>query len=134
MYLLIKYIKSVLQRERAKRLSYIEDARCLKVNLSFLEQGSNVPRYFSVSKEITRNLSPLFQNCTGSNMRVLLFAFHALKQQPFKPLWSFLFLCDHEMFEASVLQSLQMSLLPARGICIGFPFSEAPLFFQLLTS
>ena len=30
-YLLIKYTKSVLWRE-AKRLSYIEDARCLKVN------------------------------------------------------------------------------------------------------
>jgi len=30
-YLLIKYIKSVLWTE-AKRLSYIEDARCLKVN------------------------------------------------------------------------------------------------------
>jgi len=29
--LLIKYIKSVLWRE-AKRLSYVEDARCLKVN------------------------------------------------------------------------------------------------------
>ena len=30
-YLLIKYIKSVLWRV-AKRLSYMEDARCLKVN------------------------------------------------------------------------------------------------------
>ena len=38
-YLLIKYIKSVLWRV-AKRLSYIEDARCLKVkhrdNVTFL--------------------------------------------------------------------------------------------------
>ena len=31
-YLLIKYIKSVLWRV-AKRLSYIEDVRCLKVNM-----------------------------------------------------------------------------------------------------
>jgi len=31
-YLLIKYIKSVLWRV-AKCLSYIEDARCLKVNI-----------------------------------------------------------------------------------------------------
>jgi len=31
-YLLIKYIKNVLWRV-AKRLSYIEDARCLKVNM-----------------------------------------------------------------------------------------------------
>jgi len=33
--LLIKYIKSVLWRE-AKRLSYIEEARCLKVNRSLV--------------------------------------------------------------------------------------------------
>jgi hypothetical protein len=33
-YLLIKYIKSVLWRV-AKRLSYIEDVRCLKVNMLF---------------------------------------------------------------------------------------------------
>ena len=32
-YLLIKYIKSVLWRV-AKRLSYMQDARCLKVNFS----------------------------------------------------------------------------------------------------
>jgi len=31
-YLLIKYIKSVLWRAE-KRLSYIQDARCLKVNI-----------------------------------------------------------------------------------------------------
>jgi len=37
-YLLIKYIKSVLWRG-AKRLSYIEDARCLKVKgFSFISQ------------------------------------------------------------------------------------------------
>ena len=39
-YLLIKYIKSVLRRV-AKRLSYIEDSRCLKVNNVF----SFTPRY-----------------------------------------------------------------------------------------
>ena len=32
-YLLIKYIKSVLWRVAKSLLSYIEDARCLKVNL-----------------------------------------------------------------------------------------------------
>ena len=32
-YLLIKYIKSVLWRV-AKRLSYIEEAQCLKVNVT----------------------------------------------------------------------------------------------------
>ena len=35
-YLLIKYIKSVLWGI-AKRLSYIEDARCLKVNFTDFE-------------------------------------------------------------------------------------------------
>jgi len=40
MYLLIKYIKSVLWRV-AKCLSYIEEARCLKVN--------RIPLYLSVS-------------------------------------------------------------------------------------
>jgi len=34
LYLLIKYIKSVLWRV-AKRLSYIKDARCLKVKSKF---------------------------------------------------------------------------------------------------
>jgi len=34
-YLLIKYIKSVLWRV-AKCLSYIEDARCLKVNRTYI--------------------------------------------------------------------------------------------------
>ena len=34
-YLLIKYIKSVLWRV-AKRMSYIEEARCLKVNEALL--------------------------------------------------------------------------------------------------
>ena len=44
-YLLIKYIKSVLWR-LAKRLSYIEDARCLKfkfaANILFLFRKSNI--------------------------------------------------------------------------------------------
>ena len=34
-YLLIKYIKSVVWRV-VKRLSYIQDARCLKVNVTVL--------------------------------------------------------------------------------------------------
>ena len=49
-YLLIKYIKSVLWRV-AKRLSYIEDARCLKVNIlpnrSYVFQA--VPAVFGLS-------------------------------------------------------------------------------------
>ena len=45
MYLLIKYIKSVLWRV-AKRLSYIEDARCLKVNAAvILMISTNIVRH-----------------------------------------------------------------------------------------
>jgi len=44
-YLLTKYIKSILWRV-AKRLSYIEDARCLKVNKS----GSFMFIYFYLIK------------------------------------------------------------------------------------
>ena len=40
-YLLIKYIKSVLWRV-AKRLSYIEDARCLKVKITFLIENQTI--------------------------------------------------------------------------------------------
>jgi len=40
-YLLIKYIKSVLWRV-AKRLSYIEDARCLKVHEDEINGSDNV--------------------------------------------------------------------------------------------
>ena len=42
-YLLIKYIKSVLWRV-AKCLSYIQEARCLKVKSSFEYEGDNVLR------------------------------------------------------------------------------------------
>ena len=44
MYLLIKYIKSILWRV-AKRLSYIEDARCLKVNILI----SNKPAFWCLA-------------------------------------------------------------------------------------
>ena len=42
-YLLIKYIKSVLWRV-SKCLSYIEEARCLKVN-QFMEDAGNIPEF-----------------------------------------------------------------------------------------
>jgi len=44
-YLLIKYIKSVLWRA-PKLLSYIEDARCLKVNVFFSCFPTNFLYYF----------------------------------------------------------------------------------------
>ena len=47
-YLLIKYIQSVLWRV-AKRLSYIEDARCLKVNLNAISGRRSIigPTHYS---------------------------------------------------------------------------------------
>ena len=48
MYLLIKYIKSVLWRV-AKRLSYIQDARCLKVNISsYVTERDSISRDGSI--------------------------------------------------------------------------------------
>jgi len=41
-YLLIKYIKSVLRRV-AKCLSYIEEARCLKVNVNIICKQYGIP-------------------------------------------------------------------------------------------
>jgi len=52
--LLIKYIKSILWRV-AKRLSYIEDARCLKVN-----------KLLGSSQHSTRNVNLLITQTLGS--------------------------------------------------------------------
>jgi hypothetical protein len=49
---------------------------------------------------------------------VFPFAFHIAVQQPLKPLWSRLLLCDHEPSQPSTVlcfMSLLMSLLPASG-------------------
>jgi len=60
MYLLIKYIKSVFWRV-AKRLTYIEDALCLKVkrNFSFLSsfmQSVPVPNLSYIGQETNKLL------------------------------------------------------------------------------
>ena len=61
-YLLIKYIKSVLWRV-AKRLSYIEEARCLKVNLH--EQRCE--------NQKSRNICPYFLvNCINLRISCIL--------------------------------------------------------------
>jgi hypothetical protein len=52
------------------------------------------------------------------NVVVFPFAFHIAVQQPLKPLWSRLLLCDHEPSQPSTVlcfMSLLMSLLPASG-------------------
>jgi len=63
-YLLIKYIKSVLWRV-AKRLSYTEEARCLKVkqnlNLNFHLQQIFSKRYFS-SDFLQKLIASFFSN------------------------------------------------------------------------
>jgi len=49
-YLLIKYIKSFLWRE-AKSLSYIEEARCLKVKLNWTDMKENYVRQINFSAD-----------------------------------------------------------------------------------
>jgi hypothetical protein len=52
------------------------------------------------------------------NVVVFPFAFHIAVQQPLKPLWSCLLLCDHEPSQPPTVlcfMSLLMSLLPASG-------------------
>jgi hypothetical protein len=59
------------------------------------------------------------------NVVVFPFAFHIVVQQPLKPLWTRLLLCDHEPSQPSTVlcfMSLLMSLLPASGEF----FSEFP--------
>ena len=53
-YLLIKYIKSVLWRV-AKRLSYTEDARCLKVNLKKPAERKQGPATFYTAFRLARS-------------------------------------------------------------------------------
>ena len=67
-YLLIKYIKSVLWRV-AKRLSYIEDARCLKVKLicvnlrhGRLAQWRSLPCYRPVKYPTVKLYAGAFKN------------------------------------------------------------------------
>jgi hypothetical protein len=69
------------------------------------------------------------------NVVVFPFAFHIAVQQPLKPLWSRLLLCDHEPFQTSTvlcLMSLLMSLLQASGeILSEFPSPRVILSFFL---
>ena len=58
---MIKYIKSVPWRV-TKRLSYIEEARCLKVNavfITFILGYSDVPPSAAMNKFVTRTQSEL---------------------------------------------------------------------------
>jgi hypothetical protein len=67
------------------------------------------------------------------NVVVFLFAFHIAVQQPLKPQWSRLLLCDHEPSQRSnvlCFMSLLMSLLPASGeILSEFPSPRVILSF-----
>ena len=62
-YLLIKYIKSVLWRV-AKRLSYIEDARCLKVKAD-ADTNTNSEQWTSMNGT-TRKLRRCNEMCDVS--------------------------------------------------------------------
>jgi hypothetical protein len=67
------------------------------------------------------------------NAIVSPFAFHIAVQQPLKPLWSLLLLCDHEPSQPSTVlcfMSLLMSLLPASGELVSeFPSPRVILSF-----
>ena len=75
-YLLIKYIKSVLWRV-AKRRSYIEDARCLKVDLFIRAVSKSVFRFaaryeaFNALIECTVLIAPMY--CITTEIRKLAF-------------------------------------------------------------
>ena len=75
-YLLIKYIKSVLWRV-AKRLSYIEDARCLKVKeREFCINFSGLPTFrfcglyliVRIKTIVVVNIIKLFCLCNGKRL------------------------------------------------------------------
>jgi hypothetical protein len=61
------------------------------------------------------------------NVVVFPFSFHIAVQQPLKPLWSRLLLCDHEpsgTIHCSVLHvATDVAASGIRGILIGVPFS-----------
>jgi hypothetical protein len=67
------------------------------------------------------------------NVVVFPFAVHIAVQQPLKPLWSRLLLCDHEPSQPSTVlcfMSLLMSLLPTSGEFVSeFPSPRAILSF-----
>ena len=58
-YLLIKYIKSVSWRV-AKRLSYIQDARCLKVNIYCNQQQISTHPLSNTLAKISNKLDALY--------------------------------------------------------------------------
>ena len=62
-YLLIKYIKSVLWRV-AKRLSYIEEARCLKVNRLWRVHNEGL-HYLCCSSDISRVIGEVLWDVQG---------------------------------------------------------------------
>ena len=69
-YLLIKYVKSILWRV-GKRLSYIEEARCLKVNmlpLLVLEEGSEVVKIFSNKSDTLESIAYLVSMQSGAEL------------------------------------------------------------------
>jgi hypothetical protein len=69
----------------------------------------------------------------STNVVVFPFAFHNAVQQPLKPPWSRLLLCDHEPSRTSTVlcfMSLLMSLLPASGEFVSeFPSPRVNLSF-----
>jgi hypothetical protein len=98
-YLLIKYIKRVLWRV-AKRLSYIEDSRCLKVNISFLIKQyifffyvANTIRGLNFHRSYT--LRVLSRKIFGRTWFIFLISFsfrhnfHSVRKDPYRHLFQY---------------------------------------------
>jgi hypothetical protein len=112
----------------------INDHLCI-----LLDASSVVEIQVSSSSLVLRQVHSLFQTFgkrlsrKSTNMVVFPFAFHIAVQQPLKPLWSCLLLCDHEPFRPSIVLcfiSLLMSLLSASGEFVSeFPSSRVILSF-----
>ena len=74
-YSLIKYIKSILWRV-AKRLSYIEDARCLKV------KHSNIPAIFARLFTVTRGFRLFTEHLCTKHINICALQDRAVRSYP----------------------------------------------------
>jgi hypothetical protein len=86
--------------------------------LSFLLQLPVSSCFLNIIQQLLTYLFGERLSRKSTNVVVLPFAFHIAVQQPLKPLWSRLLLCNHEPSRPSTVlcfMSLLMSLLPASG-------------------
>jgi hypothetical protein len=120
------------------RLKITPDGRFAEKNAGILVKNSSSSISLSRDRSIVPSklsFSVFGERLSRKNYYVVVFsfAFHIAVQQPLKPLWSRLLLCDHEPSHTSIvlcLMSLLMSLLPASGeILSEFPSPRVILSF-----